>query len=335
MLAVLLLHTSGCDRTNPESFSELEISEFKDLKVSAFRPTAVSQVTIRHQFFGKLKPFQSQILVFQQSGVVIAAPEIGQKFLQGELIANLDLTELNAAKERIELQIPQAPAGGNTQSLQRQLADINKQIADRQIVANFDCIVANTSIQERGQVRQGSPAIEIYSRGNPRVVVSVPGKLARRIPLKTRLGFELDEKKYQCEVNLKAVTENSVGSLELDCKVTTPLLEGSWSFNQSVEMELFELRKVSGLAVPKSSLTKNAKGNWQVLSIDVKADEAIIKNVEVELLHADGEWCVIGTDLKNKPIVANGLHRVVNGQVVEVNDASESFEIPSDWKVRS
>ena len=78
-----------------------------------------------------------------------------------------------------------------------------------------------------------------------------------------------------------------------------------------------------GFWVPVSALAEGTRGLWQGLVAEAEGDKHVLARRTLEVLHADERRAFVrGTLAPGDLLVSEGIHRVVAGQVVTVDDVS-------------
>jgi len=209
-------------------------------------------------------------------------------------------------------------------SLEAERAAIDSEISKTQIVAPFECVVAELLATQGGLTEGRKAAIKIVEVARPNVEIDLPRRIAQWINSQQSYSFLINGSVKQGTLLRRSVTENPVGNstfwFELQQAEGMDALFGS-----TVECR-FNLRTdATGFWVPLSALSHRGKGIWSVMVLaEGQGDSAVglnevqrrlveVKQVEEQRALIDGG--VASGDL----VIAAGLHRVVAGQKVKMN----------------
>ena len=90
---------------------------------------------------------------------------------------------------------------------------------------------------------------------------------------------------------------------------------------QLCQIEISSELEASGFWVPASSLTNGIRGLWSLMTV---VDGRACRQ-DVEVIYTDADRVLVrGTISANDVVITNGLHRLVDGQPVEVLKRTDS-----------
>ena len=76
-----------------------------------------------------------------------------------------------------------------------------------------------------------------------------------------------------------------------------------------------------GFWLPRTALVKSLRGLWACLVVKDDGDDAVVQRRALEILHDDGDRVYVrGTLTAGERVIREGVHRVVEGQVVSLED---------------
>ena len=326
--------------------------------VNVLRIVEVGGLDHPEVYFGQLMPQRESRLGFRAGGEVKSIQGIGSRVSAGNILAELDLEDLEQQQAKLKAQLEEQKQGSTGQvaptgqprpaspptgpsTLEQTLSKVEEQIAMGRLKAPFDAIVAETYVDQSGMAPPSSPVVRIVEDAAPMVKVALPRAIANRLQPGKAAQVLIGEQSVEFQVEAIAIEERPVGSRIVWLHTDDPLDGGAWSFGQTVAtsfripMELPPER--ASFWLPQSALTRAANGLWSVYVVTEPAqnDSSLgqftltRKIIRVHRMH--DEWVVAQGDLRQGAlVVANGLHRVVAGQAVRIEDVSDSFAAPGN-----
>ncbi len=249
--------------------------------------------THERQFFGRIAALETADLSFEVPGYlsVLNAPR-GSFIEEGEQIAGLDLGAFERTVERAELNLAQAErdlerfqtlAQRNVSSevqvqdaeTARDLAEVALQdareaLADAQITAPFDGIVADRLVATFTNISPGQPIVRLHNMSETRVEFDLPERILAMIG---------DPSLVEFSTILPGQTEPSVLTFR-EIEAETGSVGQSYTISLAVEGQ------VSGLVLPGKTVTVTAR-----LSIQ---DDAIPLPATAVITRPNGDTAVIG-----------------------------------------
>lgn len=221
--------------------------------------------------------------------------------------------------------------------LQGQLAEVDLELEQSTLLAPFDGVIALKHVGAADLVAPSRPVLRIVDQTKLTGWVAVPMAVASEFSRGQEYELVVDSTPYPAQVltvlpEVDRSTRSRTVILTFDEATSLQLSPG----------EMFQLalpRDVqgSGYWLPLAALTRQTRGLWSVFVVE--EDESGMHRVArryVEVIHLDGEnaW-VRGMLDDGERIVANGTHRIVEGQRVKAEHAAHEFgEPPSAEEVR-
>ena len=210
--------------------------------------------------------------------------------------------------------------------LEANISDLEINIAKSTLKAPFSGTIATGKLDEGVVINAGQSAIRLVENARPEVRIGVPVSIVPQ--LKNKNGFSLVEiggRTYQGtissflpEIDSRTRTQTVVLRLEpSSLGKVTPGQTARWQITDKVAQE--------GYWIPKKALVKGLRGLWSCyILVDTDKQTAVrgnnafrLKEQTVEILHQDGERVLVrGTISPGDVIVADGVHRLVPGQLV-------------------
>ena len=305
-------------------------------------PAANGVVT--RQFFGQVAALETVDISFEVGGYLtfLEARE-GTTISEGTLLASLDLAPFERAVERAEINLAQAErdlsraltlAERNvTSAVQaenaetaRDLADValreaRDALADAQIRAPFDALVADRLGTAFTTIEPGQPVLRLHNMTETRVEFELPERLLAEIGDPMDVSFAgqiagseasipLSFREFRAETNgigqsytisLAATTENGVF-----------LLPGR-TITVIAQIE----RGQEGTQVPATAIVTQPDGRHTVAVVRSIGDATTAEHIPVDVTSTNGtEFTVLGLTASDE-IITVGAHLIDDGQPVE------------------
>jgi len=326
-LALLPVAFVGCQNSNDQS---LKLSKpTGPAKVNAFKPERLEQSVKTVSYFGTLEPNQRQTLGFAAGGKVVNVPVAQAVFAAGDTVAKLDQAELIAQLENVQGQLDEIPAQNRqsdpAKAQQRQADALTQKVSERTIEAPFDCIVEKAYVSANSLVGPKAPVVTLVETTTPLIDIRFPRRISKLVSPEQPYTFYVDGQTITASLRERAFTEESPGSIRLLFDITSDLTKVDFSLGQTVEARLNFATEQAGSWLPLSSLRQNSNGLWSVYFVEQSDRGARARQQIVEIEHLRDDDAFVSTDLNDKHIIRDGLHRIVPGQEIEINiDESET-----------
>lgn len=305
-------------------------------------------------YAGRVEARQTVNLSFEQAGKIAAVVvDEGDFVAKGALIAKLDTDLLEASRDQTQAAVnriaSQVKLAKLTETRQKQLfeqghsteqrydeARLNREALEAQVnetkaaLKTIDINIAKSSlyapfdaqvgarIVDTGAVRDaGMTIVTLLESKVQQARISVPTdrveamKAAETLSVTYR-GTPISAKisAIRADVNQTTRTQDVL----LNILPETPI-----PFGELVELALPETRIQQGYWVPVEALVEGKKGLWNIFSIE-KGDEGDrVARRAVEVIFAETSRVYVTANIgEQASLVANGTHRVVPGQYVDV-----------------
>ncbi|MCV0425305.1 MAG: efflux RND transporter periplasmic adaptor subunit [Roseibium sp.] len=187
--------------------------------------------------------------------------------------------------------------------------------------APFDGIAGERLLDEGATVSSGLPVLKLLETAKPTVRIGLAPEVADQILRTETFEIEISGQIFPARLtamrpDLQTRTRTIEALFQLEAPDNAPL------FGRLAELSLPEHVEEEGFWVPTSALKEGPRGLWTVLAV-VEAGEGErgaafqVAREAVEVLHTSaGRSFVRGTITGETRIVADGVHRVVLGQLV-------------------
>ena len=271
----------------------------------------------------KLQEKQRERREFLYSQGAISKEELDEyAYGEGALQARLNQSRSNLAELENGTRPEQITAQQATvQQLTAQIADIDVNIDKSTLKAPFTGIVAQRDLDEGTVANAGQSVIRLMESAAPEARIGMPAKAVEKLQIGSEQTLKLGEQTYKAtvasvlpEVNLN--TRTQVVVFKLDPAAITRINPG-----QTVRLELVENIDTEGYWLPTEALSKGIRGLWTCYVLTQPEGESgyRVQQQSVEIIHQKGDRALVrGTLESGNKIVANGTHRLVPGQRVEV-----------------
>ena len=317
----------GCDQTvQPASRTVIRRTK-QPLSVNAVEIQRVESTVEMVTYFGTLEPNRQAILGFPVGGNVKKMAAVGDRIFASEVIASLEVAELEQQQSTLQRNLESARSAQQTaqvESIQAELAQVNAAISASQITAPFDCAVDTVFAASGGLIESRKPVVKVVELAKPHVKIGLPRRVAQWIAPDDEYYFMIAKQRKPGKLLRRGVTETPAGLSTL-WFVLDDLQGVNASFGASVECRFNLPKERSGFWVPLTALHRSGQGIWSVMLIerqDIDADpnlgEATKRLVEVKQFD-DKRVLIDGSFTPGDLIIADGGHRVVAGQPVVIN----------------
>jgi RND family efflux transporter MFP subunit len=286
------------------------------------------------------------------------AVDEGDRVRAGDLLAELDTARLQARRRELRAALAEAQAnqslaeitvdrlrgvvdsgGVSRQGLdearealraaqaarrlaEARIATVDIEIAKARLVAPFDGIITRRHFDEGRVLSAGAPVLELQETATPEARIGVGGSLVEALEVGERHRLTVAGRDWTGEV--RAVLPLRTGgtrTVDVLLRVDAPV--GVLRAGDLVRLELDERREQRGYWVPLEALAEGRRGLWSLYALEPatgpgEATHRVVPRT-VEVLHQTGELAYVQGALRAQVrVVADGLHRVVPGQLVQL-----------------
>ena len=334
-----------------------DVPDTRLLPVSAIIVDLQETYQVNETYAGRIEARQQVNLAFEQPGKIdrIYVDE-GDFVSAGDLIARQDTDLLeanrdqtNAALKRMEAQVELArltetrqkqlyeqghsseqqydDARLNREAVEAQLREtaaslrtININIEKSSLYAPFDAQVAARNA-DTGAVRDaGMTVVTLLETAAKQVRVSLPTSRVGAVRVANDINLSYGDMDLpaslatvRADVNQATRTQDVLFNINSEAPVP---------FGGLVELALPETRYQQGYWVPVEALIEGKKGLWNVLAVEDNANGDRVARRAVEIVHAETGRVFITANMgRQARLIANGTHRVVPGQYVDLLEA--------------
>lgn len=222
--------------------------------------------------------------------------------------ANLEELEEGTRKERIASQ--RAIVAG----LEARIAEIDLDIEKSLLRAPFSGRIADRAIDEGSVLAAGAPVVTLVETSVVEARIGLPVTVSPWSPGQ-EVTLALDSEEVTgtfraFESDLDRATRSRVAIVDVPGR--DDLVPG-----RIVRVRRERKVAADGFWLPRTALVKSLRGLWACLVVIQNGDDAVVKRRALEILHDDGDRVFVrGTLTAGESVIREGVHRVVEGQVV-------------------
>ena len=320
--ACMFTLNSGCEKH--ESVNFVTGKPRQPIKVNVFRPKKTEDATKTATYFGKLLPSRSATLGFPLGGEVLSIAAAQDRFAAGSVIAELDASKQKEDRRQLSNQLANLSQNDRSsdrgRQLEAQLVELDQQILQHVVTAPFDCVVDQAFVSQGSLVRAKGPAISIVETATPVIEIDLPRRYASLIDPSESYVFLLEGESLNAVVRNRSFSESPPGNVRTTFDIKSDLSNIDFFLQQSVEARFSFLTGKSGFWLPLTSVQKNSVGLWSVLVVETVDEQQRVVQRPIEIADIRDDSAFVTGDLEDRLIVRDGIHRVVPGQIVEVNE---------------
>lgn len=352
LLVIFSLSQAGCS-SRTEAERQVIYQPVASVAVSASE-----SYSLKRRYTGVVEPAQVANVAFEFGGTVqTVLVNEGDVVNEGELLARLDTALLDIERRQLQAQLAEAQANLRLTltNLKRQSSLETDGYASRQrrdeleagrdaiqaninhleaaldgnivrqekahLYAPFSGVISERFLESGSAASPGLPAFRVLESGRLEAHVGVPRRLAKQVAIGDVVPLFVDGESTQGEV-LAVGAELKARSHAVMIRVTLP--DNTAFAGSVVELELDDAIEDVGFVIPESALTASLRGLWRVYVL--KPAEAELYRVEARDLQlrysGESQAYVTGGLSEGEAIVAEGVHKIVPGQLVRVTNAS-------------
>lgn len=209
-----------------------------------------------------------------------------------------------------------------------EIASVDVEIAKSELRAPYQSIVVRRVVDEGRVLAAGHPVVELMEQDRIELRVGVARRLLRGVEVgQTK---EIDVAGERISATVKAILPVRGDSTRtIDVILAVDEAPGGLRPGDLVTITVSDLVQQRGYWLPMDALAEGARGLWAAYTLEPKPPTAtgdrfsVVPRV-VEVLHQDSDRVFVrGALPQDTLVIADGLHRVVPGQVVQVSTANE------------
>lgn len=315
---------------------------------------------IKRQLAGTLVAAQETSIGFELAGKIAKVyVNSGENVRQGQLLAKLDTQLLKLERRRLQAQQAETQAridlvinnlkrleslqqdgyasvqqideltsqkkslNAQLQSLRINVDSVDSRLEKSTIKAPFNAKVSRRLAAGGTVVNAGSPVFQLLQNEGLEAHVGVPLKLAATLEKNRNLQLSVNQNTYPAKL-ITLGADISILTRTRMVRLSTPVIPDAVP-GTMVYLQLPQTIQQQGYWVPITALTDGLRGLWSIYTLSPTQTEGvyIIEAQSVRVAYSEQHRAYIIGDLaKRKLIVADGVHRIVNGQKVTIHQSS-------------
>ncbi|MDJ0676258.1 MAG: HlyD family efflux transporter periplasmic adaptor subunit [Calothrix sp. MO_167.B42] len=209
--------------------------------------------------------------------------------------------------------------------LEASISDLKITIAKSTIKAPFGSIVSARQIDEGTVVNSGQAVVRLVENTSPEARIGMPTTVVNRLRVGSRQTVEINNQNYSAQVTsilpvVNPTTRTQVVVFKLDSSRILKVNPG-----QTVRLKLTDTIPTQGFWLSNKALTQGLRGLWSCYVLtkpnaentNIPKNAFLLEQRSVEILHQESDRVLVrGTLQPGDRIVANGVHRLIPGQMV-------------------
>ena len=306
-----------------------------DQQLEVLEVKTSSSYEISKNLPGELLPFQQSKIAFEITGRILSiSADIGDKVKKGDLLAQLDDSEINASLEQALARLDLA-----NQVLKR-FEDLRKKgyisiqdydeakseylVAKSQVKffevkksqtvlrAPYDGFIQNRFVDEGTVINGSNPILEILDANKVEAHVSIPENLITNLVMLNDYTFQIGQKTVFGKLKRLAPMAASGSNSRLAIfELNDFFIPGSL-----IDLIIKINRNEKGIWLPINSLSQSEQGLWSVYTVSNDGFNTVEKDI-VQIIHFENNYAFVSGTLKDGDLVIlGGLSKIIEGQTL-------------------
>lgn len=334
----------GCERSSTGSWKPKTAKVSPTIqRVDAIAVELTNDAYQATSFLGTLKPRRNTPLAFTQGGrVALIKITGGQQVAAEQVLAQLDVAELQtqrttveaaieSARQRVNANQSSAALRAQIDDLQRNLDEIDREIAGATIKAPFAGVVTKRAVEQGQVVSAGMPVFDLIDNDNLIVEVKVATGIANAMSPGESVWVLIQGQPFAALIaTVLPTTQGSTRTRTVTLEFRDDRPAQIFNSGDAVEVSYWTQSGKSGFWLPYSVLQQQTTGLWSALVVEEapQGTFAGARTLDVIQLH-DGLALVQGALKQGDRVIVNGLNRIVPGQKVMATLIESGIAIPS------
>lgn len=341
---------AGCNSANQEQTEQVHIQQLLSVNTHTLHPSA--HYTVEREYVGMVQAGQqanlgvelggkiSQILVDVGDNVKAGDPllVLDTELLktqadaltaqQAQVTAQLDLIEANlkrqqklkakgfSAESDIDALNSQRDAlRANFRQLTASLSANRLQQKKSTVYAPYHGTVSERFVSQGDVINTGAPTLTLLASTRKEAHIGVPAKQLTKLMTNADWKLRVGSISYPVTLinpGVNVDTGSRTVKLRFALPETARVINGELAY-----LQFNDVQNKPGYWIPLSAMTDGLRGVWNVFALREDNEGLKIERRSIQVLHANNDHAyVVGALESNERIVADGLHRLVPGQVV-------------------
>ena len=306
-----------------------------DQQLEVLEVKTSSSYEISKNLPGELLPFQQSKIAFEITGRILSiSADIGDKVKKGDLLAQLDDSEINASLEQALARLDLANQVLKRFEDLRQKGYISIQdfdeakseylVAKSQVKffevkksqtvlrAPYDGFIQNRFVDEGTVINGSNPILEILDANKVEAHVSIPENLITNLVMLNDYTFQIGQKTVFCKLKILAPMAASGSNSRLAIfELNDFFIPGSL-----IDLIIKINRNEKGIWLPINSLSQSEQGLWSVYTVSNDGFNTVEKDI-VQIIHFENNYAFVSGTLKDGDLVIlGGLSKIIEGQTL-------------------
>ena len=306
-----------------------------DQQLEVLEVKTSSSYEISKNLPGELLPFQQSKIAFEITGRILSiSADIGDKVKKGDLLEQLDDSEINGGLELALARLDLA-----NQVLKR-FEDLRKKgyisiqdydeakseylVAKSQVKffevkksqtvlrAPYDGFIQNRFVDEGTVINGSNPILEILDANKVEAHVSIPENLITNLVMLNDYTFQIGQKTVFGKLKRLAPMAASGSNIRLAIfELNDFFIPGSL-----IDLIIKINRNEKGIWLPINSLSQSEQGLWSVYTVSNDGFNTVEKDI-VQIIHFENNYAFVSGTLKDGDLVIlGGLSKIIEGQTL-------------------
>ncbi len=206
------------------------------------------------------------------------------------------------------------------EQLDAAIEEINVSLKNSELIAPFRGIVSQRFLDPGTIAPASTPVLQLIENEKLEAWIGLPTEQASNmaagdvLPIRCGNHDPFDVKLMAKIDNLDPLTQTQTVIFEIPNAQNSKLVPG-----QLCELPVKITIKKTGYWIPTAALSRGLRGLWSVMAVDSSNENYVIEKRDVQIVYNDGDRVLVeGTVSSGDQIVLDGLHRVVSGQKVSI-----------------
>ena len=313
----------------------LSFSLYADQQLEVLEVKTSDTYEILKNLPGELLPFQQSKIAFEITGRILSIyVDIGDKVKKGDLLAQLDDSEINASLEQAVARLDLA-----NQVLKR-FEDLRKKgfisiqdydkakseylVAKSQVKyfevkksqtilrAPYDGFIQNRFVDEGTVINGSNPILEILDANKVEAHVSIPENLILNLEVFNNYSFQIGQKTvFGTLKRLAPMAASGSNSRLAIFEFNDFFIPGSL-----IDLVVKVKKNEKGIWLPINSLSQSEQGLWSVYTVSNDGTNTVEKDI-VQIIHFENNFAFVSGTLKDGDLVIlGGLSKIIEGQTL-------------------
>lgn len=210
------------------------------------------------------------------------------------------------------------------QQIEAQIADLDITIAKSTILAPFGGTISERRLDEGTVVNSGQAIVRLVEGASPEVEIGIPATAMAQLQIGSGYSLEIAGQSYEATLTaikpeVDAATRTQPAVFQLDgaaLQTVVPQQIARLALSQSIDAE--------GFWLPLEALVKGDRGLWATYAVVAEGDGYKAERRDLEVLYQEGDRALVrGMVQSGDVVVATGVQRIVNGQMIQGQEVSQ------------